>query len=68
MNRRIISLLKHLEPHGVLAAALSSFFLVFILLFFLLHDFGLLAGFLAILFLCLGSVFLWAYLSRLQKH
>ncbi len=68
MNRRIISLLKHLEPHGALAAAISFFFLAFVLLFFRLHDLGLLAGLFAALFLFLGSIYLWAYLSRLQKH
>ncbi len=68
MNRRITSLLKRLEPHGALAAALSLYFLALVLLLFRLHDLGLLAGFFAILFLLVGSFYLWAYLSRLQKH
>jgi hypothetical protein len=68
MTRRTIPLLKGLEPHGALAAALSNFFLALVLLLFRLHDLGLLAGLFAALFLFFGSVFLWAYLSRLQKH
>lgn len=68
MNRGITSLLKRLEPYGTLVAALSCFFLALVLLLFRLHDLGLLAGFFAILFLFFGSLFLWAYLSRLQKH
>ncbi len=68
MNKRIISLLKRLEPHGALAAAISLYFLALVLLLFRLHDLGLLAGLFAALFLFFGSVLLWAYLSRLQKH
>lgn len=68
MNERIISPPKRLKPHVALFAALSNFFLALVLLLFRLHDLGLIAGLFAALFLFLGSVFLWAYLSRLQKH
>jgi len=71
MNRRIISLLRYLKPHGLLAVALSCFFQALVLLLFRLHDLGLLAGLYAALFLFIGSFYLWAYLYyllRLQKH
>ncbi len=68
MNRRIISLPKHLKPYVALALAISLYFQALVLLLFRLHDLGLLAGLFAALFLFIGSVYLWAYLSRLQKH
>ncbi len=68
MNGRINSLLKYLQRHGALFAALSCFFSALVLLLFRLHDLGLLAGLFAVLYLFIGGVLLWAYLSRLQKH
>ena len=68
MTRRTIPLLKGLEPHGALAAALSFYLLALVLLLFRLHDLGLLAGLFAALSLSIGSMFLWAYLSRRQQH
>jgi uncharacterized membrane protein YhaH (DUF805 family) len=54
MNGRINSLLKYLQRHGALFAALSFFWLALILLLFRLHDLGLLAG----LFLFIGGMLL----------
>ena len=68
MNERIISPPKLLKPYGALFAALSNFFLALVLLLFRLHDLGLLAGLSAVLFLFIGSFFLWVYLSRVQHH
>jgi hypothetical protein len=68
LNRRIISPPKLLQPHGALFVAISQYFLALVLLLFRLHDLGLLAGLFAALSLLIGSVFLWAYLSRLQQH
>ena len=51
MKRRIISLLKRLQPHGTLFAVLSCFWLALVLLLFRLHDLRLLAGLAATLYL-----------------
>jgi hypothetical protein len=68
MNGRINSLLKYLQRHGALFAALSQYFLALVLLLFRLHDLGLLAVLFAALSLLIGSMLLWVYLSRLHRH